>query len=154
MDRRSLGLKCTERLGESFEALYKNYFSPFWKFRNIFFYKNCNLNVMISCLRQTQTMVTKRLFTPRQKNDFLFPPCCKRCCFWTDNFLWNVVSLTRQKDFWIVQKRFVHMFHHILVYCKATKKIAWTNILACYEVKTTFKAKLDYQEAAESKRIL
>lgn len=49
------------------------------------------------------------------------------------------------------------MFHHILVYCrKATKKNCvkkqtfWRNYL-CYEVKTTFKAKLDYQKAQKAK---
>ena len=79
MDRRSLGLKYTERLRESFEALvFKKILSPLLEISKYIFGKTCNLNVMISCLRQTQTMDTKRLFTPRQKNDFSFPPCFKK----------------------------------------------------------------------------
>ena len=76
---RYLGLKCTERIGESFEAfILEKYYSPCFGNFEIYFPlspkknahvvrdKNCNLNFFILYLRQTQTMVAKTSYFPPQ----------------------------------------------------------------------------------------
>ena len=74
---RYLGLKCTERIGESFEAFtlekyysrnFEIYFplSPPKKNAHVVRDKNCNLNFFILYLRQTQTMVAKTSYFPPQ----------------------------------------------------------------------------------------